>query len=376
MLPAILLLGIITSFQDWKIGKIRNKWVLSATIYAIIIHTILFSYYGLQGQLSSLYIYETLTDFFFAIIIGFSFWYFKIWSAADGKLFIAFVALIPISTYNLGYEKWIPSITLIINIFFIGLITMLIIIITQTKKETLFNTFKSLIKTTFDIKSLLLLTLNLFALQWIVQSILIFIKIFNPILGMGITLIAYYFIESILKKKLIFFSLGIAILKIIIDPSTYTLNFAIEFVSLIIIWKIVKGIFLGTFAKTGEDLFTQTIAIKNIKLGMILKEYILKKDNLPKKEIEGIKADKKVQVIIKNNITYIKKKKNINEYDKYFNEEAEGVTLEQIKKIKEIGFKRIKISHTIPFAPIIFLGVLCTIITKGNILIVLKHLLF
>jgi prepilin signal peptidase PulO-like enzyme (type II secretory pathway) len=57
-------------------------------------------------------------------------------------------------------------------------------------------------------------------------------------------------------------------------------------------------------------------------------------------------------------------------------EEAEGLTEEQIKKLRSSGIKRVRVAQTIPFAPLLFLGAMLTIIAKGNIFIVLKLLIF
>ena len=37
-LPAILFLGATTSYEDIKHGKIRNKWIISAIVYAAIVY--------------------------------------------------------------------------------------------------------------------------------------------------------------------------------------------------------------------------------------------------------------------------------------------------------------------------------------------------
>ena len=41
-LPGILVLGIITSIEDIKSGKIRNKWIIWAFIYSLCLHSLLY----------------------------------------------------------------------------------------------------------------------------------------------------------------------------------------------------------------------------------------------------------------------------------------------------------------------------------------------
>ena len=91
-LPAIILLGLITSYEDIKFGKIRNKWIVFSLCYTFIVYLILISYYYFNSMLSLGYLIELLTNFIFVVLIGFGFWYFKLWTTGDGKLFIAFAA--------------------------------------------------------------------------------------------------------------------------------------------------------------------------------------------------------------------------------------------------------------------------------------------
>ncbi|MBI2646715.1 MAG: prepilin peptidase, partial [Deltaproteobacteria bacterium] len=96
-LPAILALGIITSYEDIRYGKIRNGWVIFALVYAIIIYSALIINAYFIGKVNTPYLIELMANIGFAVIAGFSMWYFGLWTAGDVKLFIAYSAIIHLS---------------------------------------------------------------------------------------------------------------------------------------------------------------------------------------------------------------------------------------------------------------------------------------
>ena len=94
-----------------------------------------------------------------------------------------------------------------------------------------------------------------------------------------------------------------------------------------------------------------------------------------KEKIMHMRKNQNIKILKSNKNYYIKKSKSYLDLNKFIDEESEGLTKKQINVIKKIGFKTIRISQTIPFAPFIFLGVLITIIVKGNILILVKNII-
>ena len=125
-LPMILFLGLVTSYTDIIYGKIKNKHVLIGMIYAIIVNIALIIYYKFIGEINQGYVYELITNAFFSVAAGFILWNLGIWSAADGKLFIAFSLLIPLDVYEFGYEKFFPGMIFLTNIFICSLIVIIL----------------------------------------------------------------------------------------------------------------------------------------------------------------------------------------------------------------------------------------------------------
>lgn len=107
---AIIFIGIITSYEDIKTGKIRNKWIVLGLIIGLLLNIkyIVFERVGFGIIFLNLFI---------SVLVAYFLWTFKLWSAGDGKLFIVYALLIPIMRYKVAYFKYFPSFSLLINIF-------------------------------------------------------------------------------------------------------------------------------------------------------------------------------------------------------------------------------------------------------------------
>lgn len=111
-LPVLAAIGIITTYEDIKRGKIRNIWVISGLIYGFIFRIFTYSILNAHHNYTIF-----LTNFLLAIAVSFFLWRIDIWSAGDGKLFIAYSAILPLEMYRVSYLKFFPSLALLINIF-------------------------------------------------------------------------------------------------------------------------------------------------------------------------------------------------------------------------------------------------------------------
>lgn len=375
-LPAILALGIITSYQDIKIGKIRNKWIIMALAYACVVYIGLISYTYFTVGIRIHYIIELVTNMLFAIGIGFGVWYFGIWTAGDGKLFIAFAALIPLSSYSLGYQEWIPSITLLINIFVPACLIMLGFILFKIKIKHIKKVLIEFLQNFFQPKTLLNSAISLFAIFWGMQILLSSIGLGNAFfLRLILTMVVFAAIQKKLGKKSLYLMLGISLIRLAIDRSIYSFSFWIDFLALVLIWRFIRSFLRGSASKLAYEIFAKDIDINKLKPGMVLSDMIEKKEKMTNQEFNDLNKEKSTEIIKYKEDYYIKRSKSPFNINNYIDEEAEGVTQKQIDKIKHVGFKFIRVSQTMPFAPFIFLGVIFTIIAKGNILIVIQKLI-
>jgi len=137
-IPPILFIGLVTSYEDFKLGKIRNKWILFGLYYGLAVYLLLlvwnfvaepvtYFYYdhftginpenGYVFTVNYLYFIKVIYNSILALFIGFALWKFGKFSAGDAKLFFVFAFLLPLSFYWQSYFSLFPSFVLLINIF-------------------------------------------------------------------------------------------------------------------------------------------------------------------------------------------------------------------------------------------------------------------
>jgi hypothetical protein len=123
-LPMLFFIGLVTSYQDFKEGKIRNKWILLGLLWGLGIYFLLLIWNLIVPYLSSelptflvSYLFKSLINSAISLIIGYLLWYFNLWSAGDAKLFFIFSLLLPLKYYWRSALPYFPSFALLINIF-------------------------------------------------------------------------------------------------------------------------------------------------------------------------------------------------------------------------------------------------------------------
>lgn len=372
-LPAILALGVITSYEDIIIGKIRNKWVILALVYALGVYSILVTYAFFTTGINKNYFIILLTNLLFTIIVGFGAWYFGIWTAGDGKLFIAFSALVPVSVYQIGYQKWVPSITLLINIFIPALFIMLVWMLFKLRVKNVQNLLKPFLKEFFQPKQLFSSIIELFAAYWVMAVLFSLIGLGdNYTLMLVFTMLILSTIQKKLGSKYFYVFLVISLTRLVMDESVYSLSFLINFLVLIFVWRLFKSFLTGSLSRVSQGVFAKEVRAVDLKPGMVLSETIQK---VKESELNDLKKLPDIKVIKHKGFYYTKIPKSSVDTGGFIGEESEGLTKEQINKIKELNIQKVLVSQTIPFSPFIFLGVILTIIAEGNILIVVKNLI-
>ena len=199
-LPAILLFGIITSLEDYKKGKIRNIWVISAIVYSLFI---LFAAVSALLLLDSPVRYSYIIDYFvnllFALFSGFMIWYMGMWSAGDAKLFLAYAALLPLSVYSYGYMQNFPSFIILINTFvpLLGFFFFRIFIQKNIRKRL------SKLKFLVQPRNILSMMISVLGISWLISFITSLIGIRLDIFShLFFLLIIYTTLEKFLQLPL------------------------------------------------------------------------------------------------------------------------------------------------------------------------------
>ncbi len=125
-LPMVFLIGLITSYQDLRYGKIKNKWIILGLVWGLGIY-VLFLIQGIVAEpiIYFSYIFMVFTNSLIALIVGYLLWYFNLWSAGDAKLFFIFSLILPLEYYWRTATPYFPSFVLLINTFIPALIFLM-----------------------------------------------------------------------------------------------------------------------------------------------------------------------------------------------------------------------------------------------------------
>jgi hypothetical protein len=117
-LPVIFLIGGITSYQDFKYGKIKNKWIVLGLCWGAVVYIslVILKFFN-PAVISYSYIFAVLINSGIALVVGYGLWHFDLWSAGDAKLFFVFAFLFPLEYYGRGYLPYFPAFALLVNVF-------------------------------------------------------------------------------------------------------------------------------------------------------------------------------------------------------------------------------------------------------------------
>ncbi len=135
----LLAIATIAAWEDFKYGKIRNKWIKIGFLWALglfalfILWNLSFwtlEYFNIAPHSAFIlrlsYLREVFLNTTLAFLVGFLMWRWNVWSAGDAKLFTLFALLLPLKFYSKTYLAYFPSFALLLNIFTIALAIFLI----------------------------------------------------------------------------------------------------------------------------------------------------------------------------------------------------------------------------------------------------------
>lgn len=354
----IFSLGIITSFEDAKKGEIKNIYILAALVIGLLLNPLLF--------LAKEYLIAVLVNTVLAVIVGVAIWKLNLWSAADGKLFIAYSLLIPLSVYFYRSSMIFPSSALLVNTFVPIFLFILIHLIIKTSARDKIAIFKSV----FNAKTLLNISLMFFALSWIIDFLFkISSFTINATTKVMLTYIIFIFVFAYIKKKMIVLLSIASILRIILDFNTvFSLKFVTAFLSgiLVFLFLIIFIFNLGYF-KLNNSLHISELKPKMKPLeGIVVKKGKYEKISLiPSPILFAFISQMREQIT--QELVFPKNSDTLTQEDIR--------TIQDLYKNKRIQFDSILIQETLPFAPFLLLGVILTFLFKGDMLVFFKSLL-
>jgi hypothetical protein len=212
LLPAIIALGIITTFEDIRDGRIRNIWILLAVSYSAAIHIIL-----------EVFDLDYLLSLALSFGAGYALWRADLWSAGDAKLFVAFTSLLPAGSY-LGISELIPSLTLLVNTFLPVSVALLVMGIRNWRKRLSFSPL-----------GFIEMLCAIAALSWP-------LGLLAPFLGYGwqpLAALIYLATRDIIRKE---YLIVMAVSRLALDPSIWSLGYLIA----LVLTAAVISLFIST----------------------------------------------------------------------------------------------------------------------------------
>ena len=290
---------------------------------------------------------------FIALVFSFFAWHFGLWSAADGKLFLAYSGLVPLVVYSRTYFAYFPSFVILINTFFPVFVYYAI-------KSVFFTGIGEKREFIKKIKPgmLIELLLMVFWITWISRLLSVFVNLDIGFLGSILIMVGIiFFVERLTNIWKI--SIPLCLLRILFD---YYYVFSPAFIwEFIVMSLILVSIFFVIMFSGG--LFTKPVYVKKLKPGMMLSDYVYREKGKYKKmgEMEMLRmlsegAGKRSDLL-------------------RIGKTGEGLSREEAEKIKKLekekklDFSVIEVTQTLPFSPFLFLGVLLTVIAGGNFLL-------
>lgn len=349
-LAGIILLGLITSFEDVKYGKIRNKWITLSVVYCVLAYVAIISYYRLNHlPIRAGYFWELGLTAFFSLLIGLVIWIAGFWTPGDAKLFFAYSLLVPLDVYKYGYVPYFSSTNILVNTFVPAFIFLALMLFFKTSlKQKIFYLKKS-----FELRKIFEVFVYLFAFGWIAQIGFSFLHIqINPFLMLVVLFLLVLVFESLFPAKTFYVILLVALLRLFVDKSVYSLA-SIEFILIIWLLFIVMRFFI---LYLGYNILTKGVDIKLLQPGMIAAELVYLDKGKYKKE----------ELIFFSLVGQLRKKGR-----KYlFEASSEGLSREDVGRLKKLklDFEHLRVQQTLSFAPFLFAGALMAIIFHGNFL--------
>jgi Flp pilus assembly protein protease CpaA len=386
--PIIFYIGIITSIEDWRTRKIKNKVLINGflagffvfiflIVWSLLIDPNSFFYVDIAEHVSipnfflqsvnPEFFIKTISNSFVAIVLGFLMWKYRIMAAGDAKLFALFAWLIPTSNYWRSYLTVFPAFALLVNIFFVVLIAFILrsflfvcgnfhLVFNGKKYSDLLQSMKKKISIEYAKK----IKNNLWVFYLII-FIFLFLQNINQYLGFspsgnfgvyqGYLMVFFIVFRSqivdVLKKKYIskvfFILLAINLLLSFVNSPAKLFLYLFHVSLIMICFLLVFDLMAKTMNFYLKNSAVRQIPIDNLRAGEIISDTL----------VEQLKAEK---IIFHNYVGRIFPR---------------GLDENEISTIKEWAKTKNKteigVYEHFPFAFWIFVGVIGTLIFKGSI---------
>lgn len=361
MFIAMLSCGLYTSYTDFRYGKIANTYTLILICFGLISQTFFIS----AGEVSW---FHSCITIFGGLGLAFVMFYAGIWAAGDAKLFWGISLLIPPNAFSRTPETQFFPLILLVNIFilFLGYVTL------KSVFKIRFRQQRTLISRSFlaQLKRFPRRVLRVFAYIG-VGGLAFYIPSRLEVefdLAIRITLfmvIAFAFNKAVKryvsqKYETVFYIPFLLFALFLAIPSL------IQFGAFILFIFLIPWFFI-TFGSFVQLLFIKDVPVERLRPNMIPAERIVKVEK------QGI-----VDKYVKSTVNFADPAKG----NLIVDVSSEGLTSDQIFQLQQLAtqgylneFKNgLRVQEKIPFAFMIVLGALGTLLTKGMIYSIVRIL--
>ena len=332
--PFLLVFTIVTSFEDARFGKIRNKWVLAAVLYgflALLVQVLFLLVTGDQVNLDYLQVF--VTNALAAALLGIALWLGHLWTAADAKLFFAYTLAVPLHWYRTSLFSGFPALALLINtvlplaVFYGGVILWKLLFgpDAMALRKALLEGLR------FHRHAELLLFL--FGFSWLVSKVLVFILPEAGLLVLIAGMFLFYWVaRRLLGVWVLRLSAFMSLLRLVLDAqAVLSPDFLLQFIVMYLFIAVVFVVLLNL----SSAAFSEAVPVAGLMVGMIPAEDIA----LVAHRSEGMSA-------------------------------VEVALLKRLAKLGKLP-KKLRICHSVPFAPFMAAGVVLALLLGGNVLLVI-----
>ena len=333
-----IFLGLIVSYEDFKLRIIRNIHILIILLLGIFFQL-------LSGNLQT-NLFGIILTVGYGLGLSFLFWWLGIWPAGDAKFFTVFLLFFPAQMYLPFRLIFSYLVNIFVPIFFL----MMVVIFFKSGSKLI----KEAVKYSFDPYKIFMLVSMFLGFVWFNLK---FISMFGVKTDFFISILILFLVYELFYAILTFeselFFLGCAIVRIVLDyRNIFTLNFLYDFFSTVFVFVFFRFFVLYL----GYHMYTKRVKISDLEPGMSLAEGVFFKDNkiwkisfLTSSFIEFLMQRKQRFIHDLNNLT----KKDVR-------------LLKKLKKEKKLPFDDILVSQRQNFAFFILLGFLLTYFLKGD----------
>jgi Flp pilus assembly protein protease CpaA len=345
-ITVVLATCLYVSYTDTRFRKIGNRYTYGLVAFGLFGQGVLVS----QGITTVLQVTWLLLG---GLATAFLLYYLGIWSPGDAKLFWGVSVALPPTLYSFGPWRYPPFI-IAVNTFVPYFLVMAIYILFKTTLQQKLQVLRATFTPTF----LLRFTLSLVSFTG-VSAILNLLLPFNLNYFSAIILFVLLFSlfdRFVEKEKQLYFLLPFAVVSGILALND--LQFYLIIIGVTALLFLILRFFV---ASLGDYLFVREASVQDLKAGVV-------PANLIVRDREGTYRTQEIAFT-----SFISIASRPRDAEVVMDITPEGLSEEKVSELQALAREghlaafdnKVKIQKAMPFAPIILLGVVLTIVSRG-----------